>query len=96
MMVGAATGVVVDDVDRAYPHVIAFRRTCAVSRLGMGRFSVGPYSDMPTLDMLRTMVGTVVLSPVLDGTGAARGHHLRTLGLAAGPLDRNELGLSSW
>lgn len=96
MMVGAAIGVVAGDVDLAYPNGIAFRRTYAVSRLGIGRFSLGRYPDMSGLDILRVMDDTDALSPVVDGDGVARGHQLRATGLAVDDLGRDELGLSSW
>jgi hypothetical protein len=95
-MVGAITEVVADDLDFAHPSGIAFRRTCAVSRLGIGRFSLGRNSDTSGLDMLRATVGIDALSPVLDCDAAARGQQLRALGLAVGDLGRDELGLSSW
>jgi hypothetical protein len=95
-MVGAITEVVADDLGFAHPSGIAFRRTCAVSRLSIGQFSHGRNSDMSGLDMLRATVGTEAPSPVLDCDVAVRGHQLRALGLAVGHLGRDELGLSSW
>jgi hypothetical protein len=96
VLVGAITEVVADDLDFAHPSGIAFPRTCAVSRLGIGRFWLGRNSDMSGLDMLRATVGTDALSPVLDCDVAARGHKLRAFGLTVGRLGRDELGLSSW
>jgi hypothetical protein len=65
-MVGATIRVVAEGVDFGYSGGIAFRRTCSVSLIGIGRFSLERHSGMPGLDMLRVRACKDALSPVVN------------------------------